>query len=84
MEQEVIRVDGLKELGERAKIIYEKKLKRKLEPRYKGHIVVIEVDSGDWFLGESVADGALKAKEKYPDKIFHFIRIGYRAVHKLR
>lgn len=84
MEQEVIKVDGLKELADKAKIIYEKKLKKKLEPRYNGQIVAIEVDNEDWFMGESVAETALKAKEKYPEKMFHFIRIGYRAVHKLR
>jgi hypothetical protein len=84
MEQDVVKVDGLKELAARAKIIYEKKLKKRLEPQYNGQIVAIEADSGDWFLGESVADAAIKAKEKYPEKMFHFIRVGYRAVHKLR
>jgi len=77
-------IDGLPELGDKAWVIYEMKLKQELEPKFKGQFVAIEVDSGDWFLGETPIEAALKAREKYPDKLFHMIRIGYRAVSKRR
>ena len=84
MNNQVISTEGLPDLADKARAIYEKKLRKMLEPKYKGKIVAVEVSSGDWFLGETVVEAALKAKEKYPDKLVHFIRIGFRAVHKRR
>jgi len=60
------------------------RLKSKLEPRYKGHILAIEVDSGEYVLGKDELKVALKAIKKFPGKKFSFFRIGYPAVHKLR
>ena len=57
------------------------RLRSKLEPRYKGHILAIEVESGDYALELKVA---LRAVKKFPGKKFSFFRIGYPAVHKLR
>jgi hypothetical protein len=82
-QQIITDIDGrhITEEGER---IYHEKLKPLLEPQYKGKIVAIEVDSGDYFLGDRVIEAVQKAKAKYPEKIFHVIRVGFRAVHKRR
>lgn len=48
----------------------------------KGTIVVIEPETGDYFLGKTLTEAIKKAKEKYPDKIFYSIRIGYTFAHK--
>ena len=71
------------ELTERGKSIY-KLLKPKLEKKFKGKVIAIEVDSGDYVIGDDELDAAMKAQKKFPDKIFTFIRIGYPAVHKFR
>ena len=60
------------------------RLRLKLEPRYKGHILAIEVESGEYVLGKDELKVALKAVKKFPGKKFSFFRIGYPAVHKLR
>lgn len=60
------------------------RLKSKLEPRYKGRILAIEVESGQYVLGKDELQVALKAVKKFPGKKFSFFRIGYPAVHKLR
>jgi hypothetical protein len=60
------------------------RLRPKLEPRYKGHILAIEVESGEYVLGKDELKVALKAVRKFPGKKFSFFRIGYPAVHKLR
>jgi hypothetical protein len=82
MEYEVITNVDMHRLGEEGERIYYEKLKPILEPKYKGKIIAIEVDSGDYFIGDSVIEAGDKAKQKYPDKIFHFMRIGYRALRK--
>ena len=71
------------EFVERGKKIY-KRLRPKLERDYKGKVIAIEIESGEYVIGEDELDAAIKAKNKFPDKIFDFIRIGYRTVHKLR
>jgi hypothetical protein len=48
----------------------------------KGTIAVIEPQTGDYFLGKTLTDALKKAKEKYPDKVFYSIRIGYTFVHE--
>jgi hypothetical protein len=46
----------------------------KLEPSLKGKSVAIEVESGEYFVEETVLDAAGKARGKHPDKVFHFFR----------
>jgi hypothetical protein len=43
----------------------------------KGKIAVIEPDSGDYFLGDTLTEGLKEARKKYPGKIFYSIRIGF-------
>jgi hypothetical protein len=68
----------------KAEAIYRKKLKSKLEEKYKGRIVAIDVESGDYFLGKTVLEAIEKGRSKYPGKIFYAVRIGYPVVHSLR
>ena len=71
-----------KEFTEKGRAIY-----KKLRPKFKnskGKIVAIEVESGSYFIGEDELDAAQKAREKFPDRIFVFFRIGYPVVHKFR
>lgn len=59
-------------------------LETKLENRYKGKIVAIEVESGNFSIGQDELEAAKKAQEKFPDKKFAFFRVGFPVVHKLR
>ena len=63
--------------------IYER-LKSKLEPEHTGEVVAIDIDSSDYFLGKTVVDEVQEARKKYPDRIFHTVRIGSKAVHSRR
>jgi adenosylmethionine-8-amino-7-oxononanoate aminotransferase len=79
-EIEKIRIIDKDELVEKGKEIY-KKIKDRLEPAHKGEIVAIDVKTGDYFLGKDVVEADEKAREKYPDDVFYFNKIGYRAVY---
>jgi len=48
----------------------------------KGMLAMIEPETGEWFLGRTAVEALKKAKEKYPDKIFYCIRIGYSFAHE--
>lgn len=79
-ETEKIRLVDKAELVEKGKEIYAK-LKDKLEPAHKGEIVAIEIKTGDYFVGNSVIEADRKARKRYPDEVFYFNKIGYRAVY---
>jgi len=59
-------------------------LRKKIESRYKGQIIAIEAESGEYVVGKDELQVALEAVKKFPGKQFTFFRIGYPAVHKLR
>ena len=52
------------ELTERGKSIY-KLLKPELEKKFKGKVIAIEVDSGDYVIGDDELDAAVKAKKSF-------------------
>jgi len=72
------------QLSKKAQSLYRRLYQKNLEKTEKGKIVAIEVESGDIFIGNTTIDAALKAKAKYPRKIFYFKRVGYPAVHSLK
>jgi hypothetical protein len=74
------QIHRLQAKGER---VY-RRLRPRLEPRYKGQILAIEVESGQCVVGKDELQVALKAMNKFPGKKFSFFRVGYPAVHKLR
>ena len=71
----------LAQVGEK---IYKSCLKRKLERKHRGKIIAIDGDSGEYFMGENVLEAVEKGRQKYPNKVFHVIRVGYPAVHSIR
>ncbi len=66
-----------------AKVLFEK-INKELAPRYKGKIVAIDTESGNYFIGDSELDAYKKAAQKHPDKQgrqFVFKRIGFASTH---
>jgi len=59
-------------------------LSEELEGEHKGKAIVIEVDSGDYFIADIPIEANRKAKEKYPDKVFYLGRIGYRTAYTFK
>jgi hypothetical protein len=82
MKEEFIVMPNLEGFDEKAEEIYKRKLKKKLEPKYKGKMIAIEVDSGKYFMGEDLHEAAEKATAAFPEKIFYFKRVGYKAAFK--
>ncbi len=52
------------------------KIKDQLEPNHNGKIVAIDVDSGEYFIGDTLIEANDKAREKYLNKQLYFARIG--------
>jgi hypothetical protein len=67
----------------RARALYEA-MQGMLETRYHGKIIAIEVESGDYFVGETVLEAGWKARATRPEKVFHFFRVGFPTVYVSR
>lgn len=68
------------EVEQKGQEIYEGKLKDQLEKEHLGKYVAIDVETEEYFVGESLEEALTKAREKYANKIFHSIKIGSTGV----
>ena len=57
------------------------KINKELSSRFKGKIVAIDADSGNYFIGNSELDAYKEAIKKHPNKKFVFKRIGFDSTH---
>ena len=64
-----------REFIRKAEAIYAS-VKGQLEKEHWGEILVIEPDSGDYFVDKNRRKAMQNAEAKYPDSLFHMRRIG--------
>jgi hypothetical protein len=63
-------------VAERAKRIYDERLRADLEAAHHGRFVAIEPESGDHFLADTL-DGAVRAaRARHPSRLSHVVRVG--------
>jgi hypothetical protein len=67
------------EFVRRAEEIYATRLRSILEPEHIDEFVAIEPESGDYFLGKTLSEAARAARESYPERWTHAMRVGRRA-----
>ena len=72
----------LSEFSQKGEDIYNTRIKHELPPDLKGKIVAIEVESGDYFIGDTPLKAGICGQKKHPNKQFYFKRIGYDTVYK--
>jgi len=67
-----------------AEEIYARKFQKDFESRYRGKFAVIDIATEKAYLGDFSGDAMQAALNDSPKGLFHLIRIGFRAAHKLR
>ena len=67
------------EFVRRAEEIYASRLRAVLEPEHVDDFVVIEPESGEYFLGKTLNEATRAARRTYPDRLTHAMRVGHRA-----
>ncbi len=58
-----------------------KKLDEKLSPKFRGKIIALDTETGDYFIGNSELEAYKSAVKKYPNKQFVYKRIGFHSTH---
>ena len=71
------------EVGRRGRVIYARDLQDKLEAEYRDRYVAINVDTGQYALGDSVRGALAEAHERWPGGMFYVIWIGHPAVARI-
>ena len=61
-----------------------KEIQDELEAHHRGDYVMVEADSGEYFVGKTPEEALHQAETSHPGKPFCLIRIGYKAAHKLK
>lgn len=71
------------EVGKKGRELYEATLKAKLEPENNGKYVVVDVDSGDYEIGDEYLFLARRLRARRPNATPFTIRVGYPAVARI-
>jgi hypothetical protein len=66
-------------VADRARKIYEERLKAELEPAHNDEFVAVEPESGDFFFGKTLSEAIGASRAKHPEKLAHAFRVGHRA-----
>jgi hypothetical protein len=61
----------------RAEEFYAAKLQPILEPAHADEFVVIEPESGDFFLGRTLSEAGSAARAAHPNRLTHAMRVGH-------
>ena len=68
------------EVGRLGDAIYERDIRSQVEKTHHGKIVAIDVNSGDYSIGENVIAATERLLAQDPDAEIWCVRVGYRAL----
>ena len=68
------------ELGKK---IYETKIKPFVDPKQKGKLLVLDIKTEDYVIGQDLGYTTEELLARHPDAILHTVRIGHPAVYKI-
>src|SRR5437660_1282127 len=71
------------DVARRARVVYETRLKGRLEAANRDDFVAIEPDSGDFFLGRTLSEAIQAARVAHPDRLPFALRVGHPAAVEL-
>ena len=60
--------------------IYERDIRRQVQDAHHGKIVAIDVDSGDYAIGDTVSAASKRLRKRLPDADVWSVRVGYRTL----
>jgi hypothetical protein len=83
MDEPIKKIEqSLQEIADKGAVIYEG-IKGKFEPDQKGKFLAIEVESGNYYFGETSKDAIDLARAANPGKRFYLVKIGFTATETL-
>lgn len=74
-------MESLEQITKKGEEIYRAKYKEQYEKDHKGQFLAIDIDSEEAFLGNSLEEAGSNAREKYSNKLFYFVKIGFPGIY---
>ncbi len=71
------------EAGKRAIELYEKGIRKTIEPEHNGEFLVINLDTGEYVLGKDRLQVSDEAKRAFPDAPRFLIKVGHPAAMRI-
>jgi hypothetical protein len=71
------------EFARRGQAWYETLVRSQVDPDHQGEIVAIDVDTGEFELGENTLSAAKRLLARLPDSQMWFVRVGHIAVYRI-
>lgn len=66
-----------------AMAIYDRSIRARLEPTHNGEFVVINLDTGEYEVGERDAEVTLRARARFPKARLFTHRVGSEAAYRI-
>jgi hypothetical protein len=67
------------EVAQKAKELYESRLREEIEEKFQDKYVSIEPQSGDYFVGATFDEAVNAALDAHPDRLTYTLRVGHPA-----
>jgi hypothetical protein len=71
------------EIARRGEEIYRREIRAKVEPEHDGEFLVVDVESGDYALGETDDEAFDRVEGRNPEGLFYLMRVGRGAAHRI-
>ena len=77
------RFKWAEEIGRKGEALYQEKIKPLVDPLHYGEFVVIDVESGDYEIGDRMIAASKKLRERRPEAITYGVRVGFLAAYRM-
>ncbi len=72
------------EIARRGREVYEREVRRGVEPEHRGRFLVLDVESGDYEIADDDLEASERLRERRPDALLYGFRVGERGLsHRL-
>lgn len=75
--------EWVEEVAKKGKAIYQERIKPLVDPLHCGKFLVIDVDTGDYEIGERMILASKKLRERRPEAITYGVRVGFLAAYRM-
>lgn len=70
-------------IAARGEAIYQQQLREKVESKYKGKFLTIDIETGSYEIDADEVASSMRLLKKHPDAVMYCLRIGFPAAHRI-
>ena len=75
--------ERVKEVAKQGEAIYQERIKPLVYPLHIGKFLVVDIETGDYEIGNRMLIASKKLRERRPDAVTYGLRIGFLAAYRM-